>query len=323
MPLRLIRTKRTLGFKIESTAYSAETLAVTDYVFSAFDINYSPEVEMYMRKLSRGDWSRDKSIAGRQKATVSFKYDLNRGAAAATASQCFNMLKACGMKLNTYGATGCALLPDAGYGNVPATIEVVEKQEGATPQQLVIKLAGCMGNAKFSCDPIGKPIGVEFEFTGRIESITTRAYASMITPTGFDVMLPDAVLAATVLLYGTTQFLSKFSIDLGNTVETFTDPTRTQGIDGAHIVDRNVTMEIDPDMLITSDAGLYANQLSNTTGALSITIGSNIVISAPAAQIEDAYKPGDREGHVVNQIKLGLKRSVGNDEFEILQGSKS
>jgi len=48
-----------------------------------------------------------------------------------------------------------------------------------------------------------------------------------------------------------------------------------------------------------------------------------MTISAPAVQYIKAYPPGDREGHVTNQKSLELKRSSGNDELKILQGSES
>ena len=321
--LRLIEQKRTLGFKIEGTPYTAESLAVGDYDYQAYDINYGPEVEMYARKLARGEFARDKSVAGRRKVTMSWKVDIHSGAAAATPPQYFQMLRCCGLKQNTYGATGVALITDSLYNRVPATIEVVEMQEGTTPKQLVIKAHGAMGNARIICDQIGQPVRIEFEFTGVLTSITTRAFASIITPTAFDSGQPSGVLAATINLFATTQFLSKWTIDLGNTVELFTDPSKSQGFEGARVVDRAPTLELDPDMLSTDDIDLYSNQITNTTGALSLNFGENITASAPACQIVDSYKPASREGHVTNSLRLELKRSSGNDEFELLQGSKS
>jgi hypothetical protein len=323
MPLRLIEQKRTLGLKIETTPYTAETLTVSDYDIQARDISYSPEVEMYLRKLARGDYSRDPSVPGRRKCTVSFKVDMHRGSAAGTPPQYFDALRCCALKQVVHGSTGVSLITDANYDRVPCTIEVVERQEGAAPNQLVTKLHGCMGNAKLVCSQTGQPIAIEFEFTGVLNTPTTRAYASMITPTAFDTAVPSAVLAATIWLYGTDQYLGQFSIDLGNVVELFTDPSKTQGYEGARVVDRQPILELDPDLLVTSDVDHLTNMINATTGALSVTIGQNLYISAPACQIVDTNKPGSREGHVTNQLRLELKRSAGNDELTIRQGSVS
>lgn len=232
------------------------------------------------------------------------------------------MLRACAMSHNS-NATGTWLITDSREDRNPATIEIVEREEGTTPRQKVVKLYGCMGNAKLELDSIGNPVKVNFEFKGAIGSIGTRAYASIITPSSFDTTIPAAVLSATINLYSTIMYLNKMTIDLGNVLEPFTDPTNTGGIDGYHVVDRNPSMEMDPDMRIPADLDLHANQTAETTGALSISIGSKFTLSAPIAQLVQTDNPTAREGHVADQIRLEFKRSSGNDEFEILHGSKT
>lgn len=322
--LRLITAKRTMGLKLESTFGVAETLTSADYDFGFYDVQYSPEIEEYVRKLARGDFSRDKSVPGRRKFTVTCKHDLQEGSAAATPPQYWQALRACGMKQQTYGSTGVALTPHADYGNISATIEIVERQEGSAPKGLVLTGIGMTGNAKLVLSNVGQPIAIEFEFQGALQPPSERAFASMITPTGFDTAQPAAVLSATINLFATTQYLGKLTIDLGNKVEMFSDPTKGAGYDGAHIVDREAMLELDPDMVTTGDINLFTDHINATTGQLSITVGSKMTISAPAAQYIQTYNPGDREGHVVNNLRCRLTRgSVGNDEFEILQGQKS
>jgi len=321
MTLKLVRQKRTLGFKLESTPYTAETLAATDYDFSAYDIEYSPAIESYARKLARGDFSLDTSVSGRRSIEASWSVDFHGGAAAGTAPQYFQMLRACAMEQSA-SATGVWLKTAADQDRVPATIEIVERQEGLTPKTLVIKAHGCMGNPRLSFDQVGNPIKIEFSFKGVLTSVTTRLAAAMITPTAFDSKLPPAVLAATITLFGNTQGVGRFVLDLGNEVEIFTDASKAQGYEGARVVGRNPSIELDPDMLVSTDEDLFTQQTSNNTGQLSITVGENLYISAPAAQYVQTYTPGEREGHVTNEIRCELKRSSGDDEVEILQGSK-
>jgi len=322
--MSFILMKRTLGFKIESTPYSGETLAVGDYNVPAYNINYDPEIAMYARKLARGDFSRDASIAGKRTITISFSVDVAYSGTAATAPSYFKCLQACGMKQTAHGSTGVSLAPNSDYSNVPATIEVIEKDDGTTPVQLAIKATGCMGNVRHVMDSVGNPVRMEFEFKGVLNGIADRAYASIISPTAFDSPLPDAVLGSTITLFAETQKCNSVTIDLGNQVEIYTDPSRAQGVDGARIVDRNPTVEIDPDMDLIANRGLFARHTANTTGALYMTVGSYIKYTAPKTQIAQSYKPGEREGHVTNQLRLELKRDTnGNDELEILHGSKS
>jgi len=323
--LRLMERKRTLGFKLESETNkftNNESLSSTDYVVGVYGIEYSKEIAMYMRSLATGDWSKHTSVAGRQSGSFSCSVDFQEHAGGIAAPMYFMLLQACGMAQSN-SATGAWLITDATADRQPGSVEIVEREEGATPRQKVVKLFGCSGNAKLELDSVGNPIKITFEFKGAIGSIGTRTYASIVTPSSFDTYIPAAVLSATINLFGTIQYLNKMTIDLGNVIEPFTDPTKTGGIDGFHIVDRNPVLELDPDMRIPSDLDLHANQTSNTTGALSVTVGRSMVISAPAAQLVQTDSPTAREGHVTDQIRLELKRSSGNDELEILQGTKT
>lgn len=324
--LKLMWEKTTIGFKTETTAYTAETLAASDYDNRAYDIKVSPEIEKYLSKASHGDFSKELNVSGKRKGTVSFSVDIYPGSAVNVAPKWFEMFQSCGYKQTTFNATGISLTPNADYTNVPATIEVVMPQEGTTPQQNVIKLAGCMGKVKIESAQVGQPMKAVFEFTGRLEDIYTRLYANIIVPSGFDTGRSPAMLAATFSLAGTWQFPSKFSIDGGEKIELYSAIHKSTGYEGAHVVDREMTMECDPDMDLISSLNLFEDHVNNETGQLSITIGGAVPIymTAPAAQITDSYKPEQREGHVVNPLKLDLKRSTyGNDEFELLQGAKS
>jgi hypothetical protein len=324
--LRLMEQKTTLGFKLESDANkytNNETLAAADYCFSVYNVSWSPNLESYLRKLARGDYSKDKSVSGRRPGTVTFTVDAHSHTSIDQAPMYFTMLRACGMNQTTYAGTGVGLKTDATIDRSPATIEVVLRQEGTTPKQLVVRLYGCMGNATIQCDQIGQPVKINFTFTGAIGSISTRSYASIITPTSFDTNIPPAVLCATINLFGTTQYPGRFTINLNNSVENFDDASKCSGIDGARVVDRNPTLEFDPDMLVTDDDDLYTDQTTNATGALAVTIGDSLHFNAPAAQFIDTYKHGTRQGHYTNNVVLELKRSSGNDEFQFLQGSET
>lgn len=324
--LRLMENKVTMGFKVETTPYTAETLTAAEYNQRIYDVKVSPEIESYARKLARGDYSRDTSVAGRRKCTVTCAVDLYPGSTVSTAPQYFSMIRACGWKQTAHGSTGISLVPHADYNRVPATIEVVYPEEGASPRQLVIKVRGAMGKLKIESPQVGQPIKATFEFQGVLDSVTTRAYASLLTPTAWDTALPPAVLAATFSFFGTWQFPAKWSIDGGEDVQLFSDISKAQGYEGARVTDRNATMECDPDMVVTDDVNYLTSQINNTTGALSVTIGGGVplYITAPAAQIVDANKPEAREGHMANPLKIELKRGTyGNDEVELLQGSKT
>lgn len=323
--LRIMDTTKAFGFKIETTPYTAETLTASNYIQKVTDVTISPEIESYARKLLRGDYSRDVSISGKRKVSFTVTLDAYSGPAAATAPQYFDLYRACGRKQTTHGATGVSVSTHAFYNRVPGTAEIAYLEEGATPRQVVVKVKGCMGKAKEELTQIGQPLKLTFEMQGALVGITTREYASICIPTGWDSGEPSSVLACTFSLFGTWQFPTKLTIDGGEDVQLFSEISEASGYDGARIVDRNVTGECDPDMVVTDDLDLYSPIINNTTGAMSLTIGGAIplTISAPAVQITGGYTPEVREGHIANSLKLEFKRSSGNDELEILQGSKS
>lgn len=325
--LRLMDSTKIIGCKKETTPYTAETLTAANYNQRAYDIKISPDIELYARSLARGDYSKDISISGKRKCTVSFTIDFYPGSTVSTAPTYFEIVECCGWKKTAHGVTGISLAPNALYNRVPMTFEVAYLEEGTTPRQIVIKMKGAMGKIKLDSPQIGQPAKIPFEFTGVLVSITTRAFASMIIPTAWDTALPPAVLAATFSFCNTWQYPNKFTIDGGEDVQLFSDMSQGAGYDGARIANRNVVGECDPDMQVTDDIDYLTKMTSNLTGALSVTIGGAVplYITAPAVQLEPTpYNAEVREGHITNTLKLGFRRGTnGNDEVEILQGSKS
>lgn len=319
----LIIARRTMGFKLEGTPYTAETLAIGDYNVPAYGINYDADVPVKDRKLARGDYSHDIGVAGRRKFSCSFSVDLQMGAAAATAPVWAKCMQACGLLATAYGATGIGYTPSADKSNVPATIEVCEKEEGTGPVQVVIKASGCMGNMKVIMNAVGEPVRIDFEFQGCLVSITDRAAGSVITPTGFNTGVPEAVLGATCTAFAEAQRIGQMTLDVGNAVELWSDPTSANGYHGAHVVGRDSVLDIDPDMDLIANRGNYARHIANTVGMF-VFQTNNFTLTAPQAQIIQSYKPGEREAHTVNNIRFRLCRdSLGNDEFTLLQRSKT
>jgi hypothetical protein len=315
--MSFLTTRRTLGFKIEGTPYVKETLSAADFDLSAYNISYTPEVPVVERKIVRGDFGKEVSIPGKRTVTVSFSVDCQEGVAAATEPSYYKCLRACGLKMTKYESRGIGLKANSDYSNVPATIEIVEKNEGTTPTQLVIAASGCMGNPKYVVDSIGTPLRYDFEFKGILDSIADRAFGSILDPTGFMINEPDSVMGISVTAFDEILTLNKVTIDLGNDVQLFTDPSRVQGVSGAHVVGRSPKIDIDPDLLDIASQDFFAKFIDKDVGSFNLTLGDRTTISA-SVQISKTYAPGDREGHVVNNITLNVTR----DNIEILQGTK-
>lgn len=314
-----LESRRIIGFKIEGTPYTAETLTSSDFDVPAYNIQYTPDIAMKARKIARGNFQREVAVAGKRKFSCSFDIDAQYGASAATPPTYWKCERACGQLQTTYTTVGVGLACNSDYSNVPATIWILEKEEGTSPDYLLIRAKGCMGNRKIVIDTVGAPAKHSYEFQGALVSIERVANASAPIPTGFNTTIPDAVMGVTISIYGEVQTIDKLTIDLGNTVEVYTDPSPDGGISGAHVVDRNPKVELDPDLLNTDERAFWTRWTGETAGALVVQIGNSQQILSSAIQLEKAYQPGSREGHVVNNLTL----MVLNDDLETLQGSKT
>jgi hypothetical protein len=319
--------KTTMGLKLENVPGTVETLTAADYGYRWYDISVTPEIAEYARKIARGDMSWDPNIAGKEKVTFRMSVDVHPGGDGSVAvcpPRYFTALRCTKMKQTTHGATGVSLATHADEDRTTCTIEWAAKQEGASPKQLIIRGRGCAGKKRIIQSEVGRPAKVEFEFLGVLDWIGTRANASILTPASYDTAQSDATRGATINLFGTVQLFEEFTVDDNNVLELFTDPAKSEGYDACRVADGHPTIEIDPDLLVTDDVDWHSRVTSNTTGAFSGVMGKNMTLSAPAAQrVGNPANPGERQGHLTDQIRLECQRSSGNDELELLQGSKT
>lgn len=321
MPL-FLESLRTIAFKLETTPNTAETLTSNDMDIRATDITYDCDFQITEQKNARGNWQRDISIAGKRGVKFTFKIPIY--AADATTEPNFSkVLKACSMKHTEYSGTGNGWEVNSEYGNVTATIEVHEKQEGTSPTFLVIKGAGCVGNVKIEAANVGEPAYMSFEFEGKLESVSDLAYGSRIEPSGVSTTTPDAFLNVGVTMFGEGICLNTINFDLQNDVQKYVCPSASAGWVGAHIVDSNPMVTIDADLKTIASSDNYSRITNETTGAFVAQIGDHITLNMPSAQITETYKPGERTGHVVNNLKFEAKRHATLAPFYILQGATS
>jgi len=320
----LLPNMMTIGAKLEATAYTAETLVAADYDFQADGIQYGHEMNEYKRKYATGTLSQDISIIGKQSGSVSFYVDLAGMTSVNTAGPYSKLLQACGAKETVISTTGVKWEPSSELTQKPITIEIVERSEGATPVQLVITLAGCMGNCKLVLNQVGEPVRMEFEFKGRLQSIADRAFASIIVPALVTTATTARVLSATLTHGGVAQDIDKMTLDFGNDVQPIVDPSNATGIKGFQIVGRDPTLELDPSMKLLATEAWYTQWKASTTGAFSCAFSATplLTISAPKAQyIENG--PEERNNYRVLKKKFGLKKNTaaGEDEWKLLQGA--
>lgn len=324
-----ITDRSTIIGKIESTPYTAETLASADFDIELENLEYSAEIKEFQRKVLDGTLDSYNSVMGKQSGSVNFMTCMNPGAAVNTEPKWAKYLKACGYAQTAHGSTGISWHPHADNTHIPMTIEIQEINHGTSPSLLVTRLGGCMGEVAFMFGELGEPVQMVFtDFKGSLLSIEDRPFGSLLSPTGVNTTASAAVLGAAVTVGGVEQVLEKFEIKTGNTVAFYSDPSKSTGVKGAYIASRREsTLSIDPYSDLLANDPVYTRWLAGTTGAVSITVddGTNpaIVMSAPVAQYSTVNVGGEREGARVNEKVFRLHKSSGNDSIEILQGAKA
>jgi len=325
---------RTLGFRIESNPYTQETdFTSSDYDLRVSNLEYDPQVMETARKLARGDLSVDSSIIGKKSIKIKFRAEVY-AANANNVPSYGKCLQACGYSQEDVFGEGHALVgstftPDSTMTNVPATIEIVEKAEGTSPKQIVVAAYGCMGNATWLFDGVGKPIAIDFEFDGAFAGFSEREYASIIAPIINDTEPCPPLISSAITYDEKEQVLDNLKMSLGCKVELYSSPSPSCGFLGAHIVSRDPSIEFDPDLQTITDEEYWTNFITQDNKlAFKAIIGAvnsrALRFDAPTAQIVQALKPKDREGHVTHQVKLRLVRgAAGDDEFSFREGTSA
>lgn len=241
---KILENKQLVGFKLETNPFIPEALVAADYGHHAYDIKVDPGIELLPLRAARADFSKEVSISGRRLCAANWKVDLYAMTDPATPPTYFSMLRACGWKQVVHGATGVSIKPDGNYNRVPATIEVAYEDESSEPRQLVYKIGGAMGSVKI-IGAAGLPVALEFSFLGTLEGITTRSYASRITPTGFDDETPPALLDEQHSIFMSRRSLiENFEISGNEVVDLFSNIFKCHGYDGARVSGRLLTGKI-------------------------------------------------------------------------------
>lgn len=309
MTTPLLRNRRVLAAKAETSVGTAESLSASEAAFNVYDASIVPEIEMAERMGQGTGLSPRRSIAGARPGRCTFTVDLAGSGSA-------------GSPVPAWASTflpACGLVPDA-------VDETLYEPESAPPEAaassahtLTIglyedgrlkKLRGCMGTFTLNFED-GQPVTVQFDFRG---IFVDPADDSLPAP-DYPSVLPPRFAGATCALGAWSPNLRTLSIDWGAEVTLREDPTDASGYHSAVLVARRPTGSMDPEAPLVATRDNYGDWIGGTTRALDIQIGSGsadgstIDIDAPAVQLTD-IQPGDRDGVETDELALLLCRSA-------------
>lgn len=312
-PTPLLRKRRVLAAKVETTPGTAESLTSSEGVFNVFEPDFNPNIE-FEERMGQGVFSPLPGVLGAYGGTVTFQTEVTgRGSSGGSVPSWASVfLPACGLVDDTNGVFELFSRPPGVAGVKTLTI-------GAYQDGLFKRLRGCMGNAVFNFVS-GKIARVTFTFTGIWDDPSDVA---LITPT-YPTVSPLRFVSAGLLIGGSggwTPVLSEMSIDLGNQVILREDANDSSGYCHAVITGRRCVGTMNPEAALVATEDTYGNWTSRTERAMALQLGSGtnrVDFDAPKLQVTNVQE-AERNGLQVDQVDYQLNRSAaaGDDELTI------
>jgi len=304
MTSRLFATQ--LAAKVEGTEGTKETLAAADAVLVS-NLKFSPDIEMYQRDTIRGTLSRDPSVSGKQKATISFDVEMKGSGAAGTPPDYGKLLKGSG-----YSET---ISPGVSVTYKPATTGIGNSFSlSAYMDGVITKIWGARGNVKGSMNA-GKPGILSFEFQGADFEVVDGA---LLAPT-YTTIIPPAFLSAALLINTYAAICSKVDFDTANTLALRESINSPSGFLSCLITGRNPKGSLDPELPTVAVHDFFGKwKTPGTLGSLQLaatgTAGNIVTVGFPKVRYA-AIASGDRNGIRSLGLDFEATLSTGDDEI--------
>ncbi|OQA02129.1 MAG: hypothetical protein BWY71_00133 [Planctomycetes bacterium ADurb.Bin412] len=302
--MTLLSRKKTIRTLQETTKGTAVT---SNIEVMAYDVKIGPDSEFIARRPGGSFFGNTaQGVLGLRTGTCAFRSEM-RGTGSDTMDLGLaNLLLGCGFAVSAQTYTLSSVLATQKCLTLTVWEDGVKKI-----------LSGCMGNLKLSGE-VGKTMDCNFEFKGNWAAPTDEAMPS-VTP---NTQLPPILKAGTLTIGGTAVQISKFELDLGNTVEYRQDVNAATGNAHAIITDRDVTVSMDPEAKLVATHDFYGLWLAGTEAALSLVFTSpgadKFTLTLPKLQYKEV-QPGDRGGLYIYDINAQANASAtGDDELSLV-----
>lgn len=302
----LLRKKRTIAAKVETTVGTAESLAAADGVFNAYDIELQGDIQVEERE-GQGGFDRLAGVPGQRGGTMSFKTDLEWDGSTTMPTWASVLFPGCGVVESSQVYTPRSEAPGSNVKTL--TLGVYEDGKLKT-------LAGSVGNFRIVM-PSGRKCFIEWEFTGVWQAVTD---TTMITPT----YPSDEIIrfASATLTYDSVDLcVEQLSLDCGNEMIYRECPDTAAGYKSALVTDRYPVIEGNPEAQLEAEDPRYADWLAGSEAALSVVLAgpaggssdADITISVPAAQIFNV-QVGERNKLIIDDVTWHANKNGANQD---------
>lgn len=305
----MLKRKRVLAAKIESTSGTAESLTASDALFNIYDAMMQPNIEMIQRP-SQGAFSQNPAVPGAYLATCTFRTDYTGNGAAASAAWADTFFPACGFTETTDTFAPVSEPP----GSNVKTLTI-----GLYTDGVFKSMRGCSGNFRIAYIT-GQPIFVEFTFQGVWVDPSDVALISPSYPT----IKPIRAANATFTVGGSAYpCIESMVVESGNTLFPRECATQSDG-SGLHsviITDRLPIITMTPESDLVANEDEYGDWLDMTEAALvySVTDGTDTVLTSAPKMQRTNVQESDRNGQQTDEVTWQCNKSAagGDDELTI------
>ena len=296
----LITRQRTIAAKTETTTGTAIALAAGDAAINAYDPQFTHDIE-FVERPAQGTATNLKGQTGARGGGLTFWSELMGDGSGNELALLTSLLPAVGLT----ETSGNVFTPVSGSSSAP-TLTMGLFTDGDLQQ-----IAGATGNLELTFE-YGKPVKMNWDFKGVTQADTAVPLISPTYPTTNPMMFAGATL--TVGAY--TPKVSSMTINLGNEVVLREDATNAAGYLSAVIVNRNVTVTMDPESDAIGTKSWQADLLAETEAALNLVVSSSTdqcTIAIPKLQVTKVT-PGDRNGIYIRQIEAQANHNGSDDD---------
>lgn len=277
---------------------------------SDFDVKiFNPTISMIVEpdddaaKYANGNHGEDVAVMGIQHGIIGFgvKMQIADGGVAA-APKWAKFAYGAGLAPVSYSGTGFALQPLKSYDEKTLTMWLYKIKRGASPTATVFKYAGCMGTLTVGGEGTGKPVMLNFSFSGKLVDVEFNVpNASLpdintVDDTCYERMMGTAVTVASV-----TRHVETVSLDTGNEINMLKDMNEDTGIGFFGITKRSPRFTMNPLMISYTGAQVtdYDYYYGSTTGCPAtpeiVVSTQHFTITMPKCQLSN-LTPGGRDG---------------------------
>lgn len=301
----MLKKKRLLAAKIETTIGTAISLAGADGAMNVYDPMIQANIEQAKRP-RQGSFGNRKSISKQRGGTATFRTEVYGDGAGGVPLWASVLLPACGW----VDSAGVFSPTTESPGTNVKTITIGCYQDGMFKQ-----LFGAAGTFKLIFEA-GSPVSIEWTFQGIFDEPDD---VTILSPT-YPAITPPRFASNTFTIGGSSPgCIESLEVDAGNEVALRSCPGTVSGIKSGIVTDRKVNGTMNPESRLIATEDVFGKWIAGTEEALVIELddGTDLIsFDAPKLQRQNVQE-GERAGIQTDEISFDCNGNAGDDEFTI------